>query len=125
MIWLLILISVIDVKSHRIHNWSIAVILVIQALSQFPIFNKGLIPVVILVGLILYRYCGVGPGDIKLIATLLLCSINIQQIPNFVWGLAFGGLISSAIFLFRYRNLSIHIPLAPAITVGFIATNFR
>lgn len=120
MIPLLIVISVIDIRSHRIPNWSIASIFGIQAISKFPIFNAGFIPAAICVGFIFYRYLGVGAGDIKLLASLLICAIEIDEISNFVLGLAIGGFISSVILLMRYRRFSIHIPLAPAITFGFI-----
>jgi Flp pilus assembly protein protease CpaA len=121
---LLLLISIIDVRSHRIPNWSIIAMIGLQALSSFPNLNPEFVPASIIIGAILYRYCGVGAGDIKLIATLVTCGIESHEISHFATGLAIGGLISSALFLLRYRRISIHIPLAPAITVGFISAHF-
>lgn len=64
--------------------------------------------------------CGLGGGDIKLIATLVIFCLPQNLLLTFVAGFTTLAFITAFICTLRYRNLRIAIPLAPAISGGYL-----
>ena len=122
-------IAVIDARTHRISNKAVAA-LAVAGLATVDIQNFDVgrqlkaAMIVLVIGLLLSIFCGVGMGDVKLIVVLALFLLppelaTYQRFSLVVCLFAF----AYALYLSRGKiRQSLKIPLAPAIFVGTIIT---
>ena len=122
-------IAVIDARTHRISNKAVAA-LAVAGLATVDIQNFDVgrqlkaAMFVLVIGLLLSIFCGVGMGDVKLIVVLALFLLPpelaiYQRFSLIVCLFAF----AYALYLSRGKiRQSVKIPLAPAIFVGTIIT---
>ena len=122
-------IAVIDARTHRISNKAVAA-LAVTGLATVDVqsFDVGrqlkAAMIVLVIGLLLSIFCGVGMGDVKLILVLALFLLPpelaiYQRFSLIVSLFAF----AYALYLSRGKiRQSVKIPLAPAIFVGTIIT---
>ena len=122
-------IAVVDAKTHRIANKAL-LILAVTGVATVDIQNLDVVKqlqaamIVLVVGLFLSIFCGVGMGDVKLmvVLALLLLPPDLEMYQRFsliVCLFAF----AYALYLSRGKfRQSVKIPLAPAIFVGTIIT---
>ena len=122
-------IAVIDARTHRISNKAVAA-LAVAGLATVDIQNFDVgrqlkaAMFVLVIGLLLSIFCGVGMGDVKLIVVLALFLLppelaTYQRFSLVVCLFAF----AYALYLSRGKiRQSVKIPLAPAIFVGTIIT---
>ena len=122
-------IAVIDARTHRISNKAVAALAVTGlATVDLQSFDVGrqlkAAMIVLVIGLLLSIFCGVGMGDVKLILVLALFLLPpelaiYQRFSLIVSLFAF----AYALYLSRGKiRQSVKIPLAPAIFVGTIIT---
>ena len=122
-------IAVIDARTHRISNKAVAALavtgLVTVDVQSFDVGRQLKAAMIVLViGLLLSIFCGVGMGDVKLIVVLALFLLppelaTYQRFSLVVCLFAF----AYALYLSRGKiRQSVKIPLAPAIFVGTIIT---
>ena len=122
-------IAVIDARTHRISNKAVAALavtgLVTVDVQNFDVGRQLKAAMIVLViGLLLSIFCGVGMGDVKLIVVLALFLLPpelaiYQRFSLIVCLFAF----AYALYLSRGKiRQSLKIPLAPAIFVGTIIT---
>ena len=126
-------IALIDARSHRIPNRELA-ILVIASLATLDFEDYSarshlhISIVVIFVGILLSYFCGLGMGDVKLLAVLsyfvlppYIASYQIFLSVVTLTALAYSIIISRGDF-----RKSVQVPLAPAIFLGtLIALNVK
>lgn len=122
-------IAVTDARTHRIPNKAVAA-LVVTGLATIDVqnfdFGRQLkaAMIVLVIGLLLSIFCGVGMGDVKLILVLALFLLPpelaiYQRFSIMVCLFAF----AYALYLSRGKiRHSVKIPLAPAIFFGTIIT---
>jgi Flp pilus assembly protein protease CpaA len=122
-------IAVVDARTHRITNKAV-VTLAVTGLATVDIQNSDVgrqlqaAMIVLVIGLLLSVFCGVGMGDVKLILVLALFLLP----PELAIYQSF--LLVVCLFAFAYAlylsrgkiRQSVKIPLAPAIFVGTIIT---
>jgi Flp pilus assembly protein protease CpaA len=122
-------IAVIDARTHRIANKAV-VTLAVTGLATVDIqnFDAGkqlqAALIVLVIGLLLSIFCGVGMGDVKLIVVLALFLLppDLAIYRRFSLIVCLFALIY-ALYLSRGRiRQSVKIPLAPAIFIGTIIT---
>ena len=122
-------IAVIDARTHRIANKAVAALAVTGlATVDAQNFDVGrqlkAAMIVLVIGLLLSIFCGVGMGDVKLIGVLALFLLPpelaiYQRFSLIVCLFAF----AYALYLSRGKiRQSVKIPLAPAIFFGTIIT---
>ena len=122
-------IAVVDARTHRISNKAVAA-LVVTGLATIDLQNFDVgrqlkaAMFVLVIGLLLSIFCGVGMGDVKLIVVLALFLLPpelaiYQRFSLIVCLFAF----AYALYLSRGKiRQSVKIPLAPAIFFGTIIT---
>jgi Flp pilus assembly protein protease CpaA len=122
-------IAVVDARTHRITNKAV-VTLAVTGLATVDIQNFDVgrqlqaAMIVLVIGLLLSIFCGVGMGDVKLILVLALFLLPPEI------GIYQSFLLVVCLFAFAYAlylsrgkiRQSVKIPLAPAIFVGTIIT---
>ena len=122
-------IAVIDARTHRIANKSIVTLavtgLVTVDIQNFDAGKQLQAALIVLVsGLLLSTFCGVGMGDVKLIVVLALFLLppDLAIYRRFSLIVCFFAFIY-ALYLSRGKiRQSVKIPLAPAIFIGTIIT---
>ena len=122
-------IAFMDARTHRIPNKAV-LLLTLSALSTIdePTFNfrhhTFALLVVLALSLLLSLFCGLGMGDVKLLAVLsfFLLPPNITSYQIFLFVLCLTA-FAYAIYISRGDlRQSLHIPLAPAISLATIIT---
>jgi Flp pilus assembly protein protease CpaA len=122
-------IAVIDARTHRIANKSIVTLavtgLVTVDIQNFDAGKQLQAALIVLVsGLLLSTFCGVGMGDVKLIVVLALFLLppDLAIYRRFSLIVCLFAFIY-ALYLSRGKiRQSVKIPLAPAIFIGTIIT---
>ncbi len=120
-----------DVRTHLISNRILLLLTLIAFfavdLSTFKFVDHALASIgVLAVSLILAMFCGLGMGDVKLLAVLAFLVLP-PDLASYQMFLVVGGLAAlvSALFISRgdFRR-SLQIPLAPAISIAAIISLF-
>jgi Flp pilus assembly protein protease CpaA len=116
----LLFISIFDIRHHRIPNFSICLVLFFQLLLGDIIFNaKFLFPLMIF-AVLSRALCNLGGGDIKLICGLAIFCVPRDLMAHFIMGIVVCSFLTLSFYALRYRNPRIAIPLAPAISGGYL-----
>jgi Flp pilus assembly protein protease CpaA len=120
--FLLLLISIYDIRHHRIPNIAIVILPIFQFATSNLFLNFEMIPPILAFAFVSKYACDLGGGDIKLIGTLLLFCLHRDAYTEFFIGVAICTAILMAIYACRHRNMKVAVPLAPAISGGYLAT---
>jgi Flp pilus assembly protein protease CpaA len=116
---LLIVISLVDVYTHRIRNWSIIIVLSLLIATRPIEFNvrKSLITLVIAA---IFLLAHMGMGDIKLLVALTPF-LPTGSIAEFVSNLFIASCVLSLAHMAIYRQLASSMAFAPVIAAAFIS----
>ena len=120
MVALLIAIALFDVKFHRIPNIAVALVVALDLLIGSSPANFYLLPILLPTSILAWRYLNIGGGDIKLLGAILIFLIPRESLYEYIFNLLICTTILAVIYIIRSGTLKIAIPLAPAISGGYL-----
>ena len=120
MVALLIAIALFDVKFHRIPNIAVALVVALDLLIGSSPANFDLLPILLPTSMLAWRYLNIGGGDIKLLGAILIFLIPRESLYEYIFNLLICTTIFAVIYIIRSGTLKIAIPLAPAISGGYL-----
>jgi Flp pilus assembly protein protease CpaA len=120
MVALLIAIALFDVKFHRIPNIAVALVVALDLLIGSSPANFSLLPILLPTSILAWRYLNIGGGDIKLLVAILIFLIPRESLYEYIFNLLICTTILAVIYIIRSGTLKIAIPLAPAISGGYL-----
>jgi Flp pilus assembly protein protease CpaA len=120
MVALLIAIALFDVKFHRIPNIAVALVVALDLLIGSSPANFDLLPILLPTSMLAWRYLNIGGGDIKLLVAILIFPIPRESLYEYIFNLLICTTILALIYIIRSGTLKIAIPLAPAISGGYL-----
>ena len=120
MVALLIAIALFDVKFHRIPNIAVALVVALDLLIGSSPANFSLLPILLPTSMLAWRYLNIGGGDIKLLGAILIFLIPRESLYEYIFNLLICTTILALIYIIRSGTLKIAIPLAPAISGGYL-----
>ena len=120
MVALLIAIALFDVKFHRIPNIAVALVVALDLLIGSSPANFDLLPILLPTSILAWRYLNIGGGDIKLLGAILIFLIPRESLYEYIFNLLICTTILAVIYIIRSGTLKIAIPLAPAISGGYL-----
>ena len=124
MVALLIAIALFDVKFHRIPNIAVALVVALDLLIGSSPANFSLLPILLPTSILAWRYLNIGGGDIKLLVAILIFPIPRESLYEYIFNLLICTTILAVIYIIRSGTLKIAIPLAPAISGGYLLSIF-
>ena len=117
---LLIAIALFDVKFHRIPNIAVALVVALDLLIGSSPANFDLLPILLPTSILAWRYLNIGGGDIKLLVAILIFPIPRESLYEYIFNVLICTTILAVIYIIRSGTLKIAIPLAPAISGGYL-----
>ena len=117
---LLIAIALFDVKFHRIPNIAVALVVALDLLTGASPANFDLLPILLPTSILAWRYLNIGGGDIKLLGAILIFIIPRESLYEYIFNVLICTTILAVIYIIRSGTLKIAIPLAPAISGGYL-----
>jgi Flp pilus assembly protein protease CpaA len=117
---LLIAIALFDVKFHRIPNIAVALVVALDLLIGASPANFDLLPILLPTSILAWRYLNIGGGDIKLLGAILIFLIPRESLYEYILNVLICTTILAVIYIIRSGTLKIAIPLAPAISGGYL-----
>ena len=120
MVALLIAIALFDVKFHRIPNIAVALVVALDLLIGSSPANFDLLPILLPTSMLAWRYLNIGGGDIKLLGAILIFLIPRESLYEYIFNVLLCTTILAVIYIIRSGTLKIAIPLAPAISGGYL-----
>jgi len=117
---LLVAIALFDVKFHRIPNIAVALVVALDLLIGSSPANFSLLPILLPTSILAWRYLNIGGGDIKLLVAILIFPIPRESLYEYIFNLLICTTILALIYIIRSGTLKIAIPLAPAISGGYL-----
>jgi len=117
---LLVAIALFDVKSHRIPNIAVALVVALDLLIGSSPANFSLLPVLLPTSMLAWKYLNIGGGDIKLLGAILIFLIPRELLYEYIFNLLLCTTVLAAIYIIRCGTLKIAVPLAPAISGGYL-----
>ena len=120
MVALLIAIALFDVKFHRIPNIAVALVVALDLLIGSSPDNFSHLPILLPTSILAWRYLNIGGGDIKLLGAILIFLIPRESLYEYIFNLLICTTILALIYIIRSGTLKIAIPLAPAISGGYL-----
>jgi len=120
MVALLIAIALFDVKFHRIPNIAVALVVALDLLIGSSPANFSLLPILLPTSILAWRYLNIGGGDIKLLGAILIFLIPSESLYEYIFNVLICTTILAVIYIIRSGTLKIAIPLAPAISGGYL-----
>ena len=117
---LLIAIALFDVKFHRIPNIAVALVVALDLLIGSSPANFDLLPILLPTSMLAWRYLNIGGGDIKLLGAILIFLIPRESLYEYIFNVLLCTTILAVIYIIRSGTLKIAIPLAPAISGGYL-----
>ena len=120
MVALLIAIALFDVKFHRIPNIAVALVVALDLLIGSSPANFDLLPILLPTSILAWRYLNIGGGDIKLLGAILIFLIPRESLYEYIFYVLLCTTILAVIYIIRSGTLKIAIPLAPAISGGYL-----
>ena len=120
MVALLIAIALFDVKFHRIPNIAVALVVALDLLIGSSLANFSLLPILLPTSILAWRYLNIGGGDIKLLGAILIFLIPRESLYEYIFNVLICTTILAVIYIIRSGTLKIAIPLAPAISGGYL-----
>ena len=117
---LLIAIAIFDLKFHRIPNIAVALVVLLDlALGSSP-NSFSLLLFLIPASFLAWRYLKIGGGDIKLFGAMLVFVLPSELLSDYVFSFLLCAIALMLIYIVRGATLRIAIPLAPAISGGYL-----
>ena len=120
MVALLIAIALFDVKFHRIPNIAVALVVALDLFMGSSPANFDLLPILLPTSMLAWRYLNIGGGDIKLLGAILIFLIPRESLYEYIFNVLICTTILAVIYIIRSGTLKIAIPLAPAISGGYL-----
>lgn len=121
---LLIAIAIFDIKFHRIPNISVVLIVLLDlALGAAP-NHFSFLPFLIPASVLAWRYLRIGGGDIKLLGAMLVFVLPRDSFSDYAFNFLLCAIALMLIYIVRGATLKIAIPLAPAISGGYLLSIF-
>jgi Flp pilus assembly protein protease CpaA len=117
---LLIAIALFDLKFHRIPNFAVALVVALDLLIGSSPANFDLLPILLPTSMLAWRYLNIGGGDIKLLGAILIFLIPRESLDEYIFNVLICTTILAVIYIIRSGTLKIAIPLAPAISGGYL-----
>ena len=117
---LLIAIALFDLKFHRIPNIAVALVVALDLLIGSRPANFDLLPILLPTSILAWRYLHIGGGDIKLLGAILIFLIPRESLYEYIFYVLLCTTILAVIYIIRSGTLKIAIPLAPAISGGYL-----
>ena len=117
---LLIAIALFDVKFHRIPNIAVALVVALDLLIGSSPANFSLLPILAPISMLAWKYLKIGGGDIKLLGAILIFLIPRESLYEYIFNVLICTTILAVIYIIRSGTLKIAIPLAPAISGGYL-----
>jgi Flp pilus assembly protein protease CpaA len=117
---LLIAIALFDIKFHRIPNIAVALVVALDLLIGSSPANFDLLPILLPTSMLAWRYLNIGGGDIKLLGAILIFLIPRESLYEYIFNVLICTTILAVIYIIRSGTLKIAIPLAPAISGGYL-----
>jgi len=117
---LLIAIAIFDLKFHRIPNISVVLVVLLDfALGAAP-NNFSILLFLIPASVLAWRYLKIGGGDIKLFGAMLVFVLPRDSFSVYAFNFLLCAIALMLIYIVRGATLKIAIPLAPAISGGYL-----
>ena len=121
---LLIAIAIFDIKFHRIPNISVVLVVLLDlALGAAP-NNFSFLPFLIPASVLAWRYLRIGGGDIKLLGAMLVFVLPRDSFSDYAFNFLLCAIALMLIYIAHGATLKIAIPLAPAISGGYLLSIF-
>ncbi len=121
---LLIAIAIFDLKFHRIPNSAVALVVLLDlALGSSP-NSFSLLLFLFPAGFLAWRYLKIGGGDIKLLGAMLVFVLPHESLSDYAFYFFLCATALMLIYVVRGATLKIAIPLAPAISGGYLLSIF-
>ena len=117
---LLVAIALFDVAFHRIPNIAVALVVALDLLIGTSPADFSLIPLLLPTSMLAWRYLSIGGGDIKLLGAMLIFLVPRESLHEYIFNLLICTTILALIYIIRCGTLKIAIPLAPAISGGYL-----
>ena len=121
---LLIAIAIFDLKFHRIPNVAVALVVLLDLALGLSPNSFSLLLFLIPASFLAWRYLKIGGGDIKLLGAMLVFVLPRESLSDYVFNFLLCAIALMLIYIVRGATLKIAIPLAPAISGGYLLSIF-
>ena len=121
---LLIAIAIFDLKFHRIPNVAVALVVLLDLALGLSPNSFSLLLFLIPASFLAWRYLRIGGGDIKLLGAMLVFVLPRESLSDYVFNFLLCAIALMLIYIVRGATLKIAIPLAPAISGGYLLSIF-
>jgi Flp pilus assembly protein protease CpaA len=121
---LLIAIAIFDLKFHRIPNIAVALVVVLDLAIGAAPNNLSILLFLVPASVLAWRYLKIGGGDIKLFGAMLVFVLPSELLSDYVFSFLLCAIALMLIYIVRGATLKIAIPLAPAISGGYLLSIF-
>lgn len=121
---LLIAIAIFDLKFHRIPNIAVALVVILDLAIGAAPNNLSILLFLIPASVLAWRYLKIGGGDIKLFGAMLVFVLPSELLSDYVFSFLLCAIALMLIYIVRGATLKIAIPLAPAISGGYLLSIF-
>ena len=117
---LLIAIAIFDFKFHRIPNISVVLVVILDLVLGPAPNNFSILLFLIPASYLAWRYLRIGGGDIKLFGAMLVFVLPRDSFSVYAFNFLLSAIALMLIYIVRGATLKIAIPLAPAISGGYL-----
>lgn len=121
---LLIAIAIFDLKIHRIPNIAVALVVILDLAIGAAPNNLSILLYLVPASVLAWRYLKIGGGDIKLFGAMLVFVLPSELLSDYVFSFLLCAIALMLIYIVRGATLKIAIPLAPAISGGYLLSIF-
>jgi Flp pilus assembly protein protease CpaA len=121
---LLVAIAIFDIKFHRIPNIAVALVVVLDLVLSSTPNNFSILLSIIPASVLAWSYLKIGGGDIKLFGAMLVFVIPRESLSDYTFNFLLCTIFLILIYILRGATLKIAIPLAPAISGGYLLSIF-
>ena len=121
---LLIAIAIFDLKFHRIPNVAVALVVLLDLALGLSPNSFSLLLFLIPASFLAWRYLKIGGGDIKLLGAMLVFVLPHESLSDYAFYFFLCAIALMLIYVVRGATLKIAIPLAPAISGGYLLSIF-
>ena len=121
---LLIAIAIFDLKFHRIPNVAVALVVLLDLALGLSPNSFSLLLFLIPASFLAWRYLRIGGGDIKLLGAMLVFVLPRELLSDYTFSFLLCAIALMLIYIVRGATLRIAIPLAPAISGGYLLSIF-
>jgi len=121
---LLIAIAIFDLKFHRIPNIAVALVVILDLAIGAAPNNLSILLYLVPASVLAWRYLKIGGGDIKLFGAMLVFVLPSELLSDYVFSFLLCAIALMLIYIVRGATLKIAIPLAPAISGGYLLSIF-